>query len=177
MSVVVTDRDANTIDADAIVVPVDATLRQHRRLADRVLSACDPAVAESLGRLADVAFMGLPPGTLLRLPAVGHPHVGQLLLLVRFDSRDGGAVEADEARLQDAARALVDGLATLGLARVVVTNVAGRTLDAGEVAATIVAAARQAALPTTLVFCDTDPVIRHDMGAAIESLGVAIERA
>lgn len=31
MSVVVTDRDANTIDADAIVVPVDATLRQHRR--------------------------------------------------------------------------------------------------------------------------------------------------
>lgn len=127
--------------------------------------------------------MGLPPGTLLRLPAVGHPHVGQLLLLVRFDSRDGGAVEADEAdgadeaRLQDAARALVDGLATLGLARVVVTNLAGRTLDAGEVAATIVAAARQAALTTTLVFCDTDPVIRHDMGAAIESLGVAVERA
>ncbi len=178
MDVVVSGQDANSIQADAIVVPIGATLSAHRPLAAATLRACDPAVEASLGRLADVACLGLAPGTVLRLPAVGHPNVAMLLLLVVFDGRDGQLEDPDEERITHAARELGRALSTLGLGRVVVTNLAGHALDAGEVAATIVSAL--GALPlvpsSTIIFCDVDPATVHNMGAAIESLGVNVTR-
>lgn len=176
MTVTVTGSDVNAITADAVVVPIDASLGATRPLLRAVLSACDVSVTESLTRLASVAPLGLAPGTLLRLPAVGHPHVAQLVLLVLFDGRAGAVAEPDEARIEHAAEVLARALQTLALDRVVMTNLAGRVLDAGEVAATIAVAVQRTAPATTLIFCDTDAVVRHDMGAAIESLGIDVVR-
>jgi len=72
--------------------------------------------------------------------------------------------------------ALVGALRTLALERVVVTNLAGRVLDDGEVAAIVAAQAHKASLTTTLLFCDEDPVARQNMGAAIESVGIDVAR-
>lgn len=110
------------------------------------------------------------------LPAVGHPRAAQLLLVVLFDTRAGAACEPDEARVESAVDALVGALRTLALERVVVTNLAGRVLDDGEVAAIVAAKAHKASLTTTLLFCDEDPVAHQNMGAAIESVGIDVAR-
>ncbi len=176
---VVVRGDVNGVAADAIVVPVDAALACDRALAKAVFGACDATVGDSIERLRHVTLTGLAPGTILALPAVGHPHVAQLLVLVMFDNRDDGAthrLEPDDDRVAGAADVLAHQLKALGLKRVVVPAISGRVVDAGEAAATIVAACTAVLADVTLVFVDVDAVQRHNMGAAIESLGVDVVR-
>lgn len=180
MQVEVTDQDMNAVDADVVAVPIDARLRGDRHVVQALLGACAPSVGQSLARLAAAIPTGIAPGAVVVMPAEGHARFRLICFAVLFDNRDPKAparvVEPDEARIEVVSAALWRTVVEHHDGTLALVAFAGRLGDTGE------AAASTTRIFTTLagddarrvIFIERDPILRRDIRAGIESIGVSV---
>lgn len=171
--------DLNDVDADVVVVPIEASLRPARVAAQALLRACSPEVAASLARLQAVFAVGVDVGAVFALPAVGHKRARVAVFVAVFDDRAGAlsVLEPDEVRVERTTASLVRMLQHHDEGDVGVVPFVGRALDTGEVAATMARALAAVAGRRRVIFAEQDRVRAQDIRAAIESIDVVVHGA
>jgi hypothetical protein len=171
--------DLNDVDADVVVVPIEASLRPARLVAQSLVRACSPEVAASLARLQTVFAVGVDVGTVFALPALGHKRAHVAVFVVVFDDCAGplAVLEPDEARVERATASLARLLQHHDAGDVAVVPFAGRSLDTGEVAATMARALAAEAARRRVFFAEKDRVLAQDIRAAITSIDVVVHGA